>query len=78
MGTYWKLVNITKREQFEPPNNKMAGFIASADQIMGLLLGNWRGDLVSLCADSEEGYLWDEVAANEAAWPNRYVELAEG
>lgn len=76
MGVYYKLVNITKREQFEPPNIKSDGFKAAAEQIVCLLLHGWSGDEVRLVHDSEDGGWWDKVATldeTSKAWPNRCI-----
>lgn len=73
MGTYCKLVNVTKHEQYEPENIKPSGFKFSADQIVALLIGRWRGDEVRFVTDSEDGGLWDRVGDDEergVPWPN--------
>lgn len=73
MGTYCKLVNVTKREQYEPRNIKRDGFQASASQIVELLMGRWSGDEVRFVTDACEGGWWDRVEEDEEAgnpWPN--------
>lgn len=53
MGTYYKLINVTKREQYEPPNIKLDGFTnpVAAAQIVALLTGPWREDEVRFVSD---------------------------
>jgi hypothetical protein len=75
MGTYCKLINVTKREEWEPPNIKPGGFAANADQIVALIMGPWRNDEVRFVTDAWEGGFWDQVEEDGEKglpWPNRY------
>jgi hypothetical protein len=70
MGVYYKLVNVTKKEQFEPENIKQSGFWGNCFQIIDLLFTQWYGDEVRLVCDSEDGGLWDRAEFEK--WPNKY------
>lgn len=61
MGTYYKLINATKREQYEPANGavKYSNFIYYAEEMLHLLLGRWSGDEVRLVGDYKD--LWHQT-----------------
>ncbi len=61
MGTYYRLVNITKKQFYEPINGavKYGNFVFYAEEAMLMLLNSWLGDEVVLASDySDEGW-WD-------------------
>lgn len=53
MGTYYKLVNVTKKQWYEPTNGavKRGAFIWYSEEIVTLLLGDWIGDEVVMVPD---------------------------
>ncbi len=61
MGIYYALVNMTKRERYQPANHaiKYGNFLYYAEEMLELMLGRWFGDEVRLCSDSA-GDLYDE------------------
>lgn len=65
MGIYYALVNVTKKQRYEPANGavKHGNFIWNAEEMLELMLGPWIGDEVRLCHDSyghlyEQSYDW--------------------
>jgi hypothetical protein len=88
VGTYYALVNITKRQRYEPANGavKHGNFIWYAEEIVNLLLGDWRNDDVVMCSDgSDEGPYWDSYGDPEGddgpptpTWPAPAYPLYEG
>lgn len=70
MGTYYKLLNLTKKQQYEPANKavKYGNFIWYAEEIVGLLLGEWHGDQVRMVNDgADEDYHGPDEA--DPPWP---------
>lgn len=76
MGTYWKLVNVTKQEQYEPANIKASGFRAYADKIVELLLERWMGDEVRLVNDEFGSAEARNLYERADGWPNVWVSVA--
>lgn len=73
MGTYHALACRRRREQFELENIKIGldlhPFRICLMAAMGLLAnGPWRGELIELCSDAEEGGLWDQIKDED--WPD--------
>lgn len=77
MGTYYKLINVTKQQTYEPANGmvKYSNFIWFAEEAMELLLGPWAGDEVRLVGDySDDGGLYFHSEAWASVKPPFYEE----
>jgi hypothetical protein len=58
VGLYWMVVNVTKKQRFELPNNKESGLIASAKRgMLAEVLIAWAGDEIRVLND--EGWRED-------------------
>ena len=68
MGVYYSLINVTKKEKYEPANGavKHGNFVYYAEEMLLLLLGEWQYDEVRMCNDSAGGELWDELSTGGA------------
>ncbi len=68
MGTYYALVNLTKKQRYEPANGavKHGNFVWFAEEMVELLLGSWIGDKVVMCSDSfESGPYYDSLGGED-------------
>ena len=72
MGVYYKLLNITKKQQYEPANGavKHGNFIWYAEEMVYLLLHDWLNDDVRMISDARDLYFTSEGDENGVgAWP---------
>lgn len=69
MANYYRLVNVTKQEVYEPQYVTRSSFTHEAVEIVELLLGDWVNDEVRMTGDwgDETGDLYDV----SRSWKNR-------
>ena len=71
MGTYYALVNLTKKQRYEPANKaiKYGNFVWFAEEVVLLLLGPWVGDEVRMAGDWDDRLWGDTFNWPPPVWP---------
>jgi len=71
MGVYYKLINVTKKQQYEPANGavKHGNLIWFAEEVVSLLLGDWLNDDVRMISDARDLYFVSEGEGGAEAYP---------
>ena len=71
---YYKILNLSKREKFEPEFTTISAFTREGASIVSLMLGDWCGDTIRVVGDWEDE---DSEAftlyAQAMTWRNRWA-----